>query len=382
GVASLFAMSGMGTSMLRYIPEYIGKYSINAGTALYKKFIFLTFVFTSIVAISLYYLSDIIANNIFHKSELSFFITLTAGTLIFNSINGINRMMIRSVKKIKLFAMLEFLPKVISLILLLVMTFRYYDKYNLVYITYVTTILMTVIISGYMFVILKKPIKTEAPYSLPSYNNIISTSFPMLLTGGLSLVIGQTQIIMIGALRTADELGVYSVVLSLATLSVFILNSINVIAAPKFSELHHAGKIEELQYVAQKSSKLIFWTTLPIFLVLLFFGKFILNIYGEEFLVGYIPLILLVIGQFVNSASGSVGYFLNMTGYQKQYRNIILCSMIINVSINYLLIPNYGIGGAAIASLSSMVFSNVMAVYFIKCKLNFYMFYFPWISKY
>ncbi|MGZ5471932.1 MAG: lipopolysaccharide biosynthesis protein, partial [Nitrososphaeraceae archaeon] len=68
GVASLFAMSGMGTSMLRYIPEYIGKYSINAGTALYKKFIFLTFVFTSIVAISLYYLSDIIANNIFHKS--------------------------------------------------------------------------------------------------------------------------------------------------------------------------------------------------------------------------------------------------------------------------------------------------------------------------
>jgi O-antigen/teichoic acid export membrane protein len=380
-IASLLGMLGMGTSMLKYIPEYIGKYSINAGVALYKRFIFLTFIFSSLVGIALYFLSTIIADTIFHKPNLAFFISLAAGMVVFSSLNGINKMMLRSVKKIKLYAMLEFLPKVISLVLLLIMTFMYYEKYNLIYIAYGTTIVMTLITSVYMIIFLMTLSKNPQSFVLPDYKNIISISFPMFLTGGVSLIIGQTEIFMIGVFRTANELGIYSVVLALATLPIFILRSINVIAAPKFSELYHAGKMDELQYVAQKSSKLAFWMALPVFLALIFFGQLILNIYGEKFLVGYIPLMFLVAGQFINSTSGSVGYFLNMTGYQKEYRNMIIGSMIINVIINYLLIPKYGIVGASIASLASMSFSNIAAIFFIKHKLNFYMFYLPYISK-
>jgi O-antigen/teichoic acid export membrane protein len=383
GIAGLFSLFGLSTAMLRFVPEYITKYSLDTGILVYKKIMTLALILTSVVSLILYFSSDLIAVKIFHKDELIFFISILSIILAFRTIYSLNMSMIRILKKIKLFAIFEFTPKLVSLILLLILTFLFYNKYNLVYISFSIPVIMALLTTIYLIFYLIQLRSQERPFfhHLPSYKKIFSVSFPMMIASGMSLIIGQTDIVMLGLFRSSEEVGIYSIVLSLSLITTFILNSINVIIAPKFSELFHAGEAEELKYIAQKATKLAFFSTLPILIFLLLFGRFFLSLYGSDFVFGYLALIFLVFSQFINAATGPVGYFLDMTGHQKKFRNIIIFSAILNILLNYILIPNYGIHGAAFASMLSVVLWNITAMFYIKKLYGFYIIYIPYFSK-
>jgi len=172
--------------------------------------------------------------------------------------------------------------------------------------------------------------------------------------------------------------GYYAIAVNLATLTAFILYAVNSIVGPKFSVLFHSGKMDELFYVAKKSARLIFWATVPILLSFVVFGKPILRIlYGHEFGVVYPSLVILVLGQFVHSISGATGLFMNMTGKQKVLRNIMLFAALTNISLNLLLVPEYGISGAAIAAMVSISAWNITALLYIKIKFGRTTGYFP-----
>ena len=203
----------------------------------------------------------------------------------------------------------------------------------------------------------------------------------MFLTSAMGVVITQTDIIMLGIYTTIQEVGIYAIVIKFALLTTFVLSSINTIVAPKFAELYYGNQLDILEKVVKKSSKMIFYSTLPIIIGLVIFGEFVLGLFGEEFVAGYTSLTILVFGQFINTSVGSVGYLMNMSGYQKEFNYIMMTSAIINILLNMILIPKYGISGAAIASVISLIFWNMVSVIFIKIKLNFYTGYLPIIGN-
>jgi O-antigen/teichoic acid export membrane protein len=191
----------------------------------------------------------------------------------------------------------------------------------------------------------------------------------MLMTQSLGFVIGQTGVIMLGIFRAEAEVGYYSVAVKLATLTAFVLQAINSMAGPKFSELFHAGKIDELFYVAKKSAKLIFWTTAPVLFALLVLGKPVLGLlFGKEFAIAYGALVLLTLGQFVNSICGSTGIFLNMTGDQNSLAKVVLIAAVINIGLNGLLVVPLGMVGSAIAATISLAFLNIYILVLIKAR--------------
>ena len=102
-----------------------------------------------------------------------------------------------------------------------------------------------------------------------------------------------------------------------------------------------------------------------------------MSLFGVEFISGSNVLIIISIAQFVNAISGSVGYIMQMTDNQVIFRNVILIASLINILLNYLLIPMYGINGAAVATLISMIFWNLTLIIYIKKKLGFLTVYFP-----
>ena len=83
-------------------------------------------------------------------------------------------------------------------------------------------------------------------------------------------------------------------------------------------------------------------------------------------------MVILIVGQMMNAFAGSVGYLLNMTGGQKIMRNIAGIAALLNIVLNTLLIPSYGINGAAYASAISLASWNVLAVIYIKQHYGFY----------
>ena len=86
-------------------------------------------------------------------------------------------------------------------------------------------------------------------------------------------------------------------------------------------------------------------------------------------------------GRLISSFSGSVGNILQMTGNQNIYAIILLIGAILNVVLNLIFIPLYGINGAAIASMSSLIVWNLSMVLVVKQKFGFYTCYIPFIKR-
>jgi O-antigen/teichoic acid export membrane protein len=247
---------------------------------------------------------------------------------------------------------------------------------------YVYSAILAAIIGVFIFskvIKIKKDAKKST--SIYSYNKILNISFPMMLSSSFALLMGWSDILMLSYYKTTFDVGIYNSTLRLAALSGVVLIAVNAIATPKFVEYFSKKDTKGLEVTVKKSTKMIFFTSTPILLILIIFSKQILSFFGDEFIIGYLALTYLCISRFINGISGSVGYIMQMTDQQKTYQNIIIIAFFINLVLNYLLIPSFGFNGAAIASSIAMVFWNITLVFIIKKRLGFWSIYIPFISK-
>ena len=102
-------------------------------------------------------------------------------------------------------------------------------------------------------------------------SNLLKVSFPLLLGQSMMLIMGKVDLLMLANMSTQESVGIYSIAVKVSMLSYMGLMAINSIAAPKFSELYASGKIDELKKIVQQSTKAIFWITLPVVLIFIFF---------------------------------------------------------------------------------------------------------------
>jgi O-antigen/teichoic acid export membrane protein len=206
---------------------------------------------------------------------------------------------------------------------------------------------------------------------------LVGHSLPMLMTNSMLMIAGWINTILLGIWSTESDVGIYSVVLKIATFGTFMLMSINSIATPRFAQLYAKGDMEQFRKYTAQTAKIIFLTSLPVFAGILLLNDWLLSLFGEEFKVGAMALVITMIGQSFNVFAGSVGAILNMTGHQKSFRNIITGSTIVNVIICFILIPKYGLLGSAIAGAVFMASWNLASLIYIKKKLGVDSFYNP-----
>jgi len=381
-LTTIFTVLGTGTSILRLIPEHLVKYSPRSAFQLYRKIQYFV-VGVSLLTGSLFlFFSGFIAETVFTKPHLRSYFAIASVFIIFKSLIQLNTQSMRGLRLIRVFAFMQVLPSLSMLLILVPITLFFFRQDNPIY-AMLASVAFTALTSVYIMdrAFKKKIGLNDCVYNMP-VKKILAISLPMLMTSTMSFVIGQTGVIMLGMFRSETEVGYYVIAVNLATLTSFILSAINSMAAPKFSELFHSNKMDDLFYVAQKSSKLVFWTTIPILVFLILIGRPLLSfLFGSDFVVAYWAMFFLVLGQFVNSISGSTGYFMNMTGHQTVFRNVMFLASVINVTLNLILIPDLGIQGAALAGMSSLIFWNVYLHIYIKSKYGRIVGYFPFIRR-
>lgn len=187
-------------------------------------------------------------------------------------------------------------------------------------------------------------------------------SMPLLLVGALYMLIGRIDMLMLGYFTTSDQVGIYGTVTNLAVLIVFSLQSVNTIFSPNIAELYELGDVEHLSDLLKTLTRWIFYISLAIYGMLVILGPDLLRLYGEEFIVGYASLLILAFGQLMNALAGSTGSILLMTGHQRWEVYNSLLVIILNIILNYFMIPVWGISGAAIASAISITVVNMLKV--------------------
>jgi O-antigen/teichoic acid export membrane protein len=84
----------------------------------------------------------------------------------------------------------------------------------------------------------------------------------------------------------------------------------------------------------------------------------VLAIFGPEFVIGVSSLVVLCIGRLFDTAVGSVGVVLRMTGHSRVVLVDSLLLLALSLALNGVLVPRYGILGAALAGSVCVVFVN------------------------
>lgn len=377
----IFSLMGTHVSILRFLPEHIAKYSYSSAQNIYIKMTKIISLSSIVFFMFIYIFVDYIAEFIFHKSYLAPLLVLASVFIIVQSLMTLNTRALRALKALEIFALFQLLPSVFNLIILLIMTFVFYHVHNPIYSQFITYFIIMVLLLYIVNKIFKKQEIANQNNLELTYQDILKVSFPMFLSSGMTVIIAQSDIIMLSTMVSEKEVGIYAIAAKLALLTAFINAAINTISAPKFAELFHSNKNATLEKIAKKTSKLIFLSTLPISVFLIVFGEYFLSFFGDEFIEAYNALVFLTIGQLFNASVGLVGSFLNMTGHEKVFRNIVLFGGSLNILLNYFLIPIYGIEGAAIASMSSIIIWNLLALWFIYKKFGFFIGYVPFLVK-
>lgn len=373
-VFGLTSTLGVNNAIIRLIPKYKRKYSSSSIYFIFKKSFKIVFILSLISGFVFFISSSFISHTIFSNKQLEILLPIAAIFVIPQAIMTISNETLRALKKIKLFAFNQLVYSIVFLIILLLLTQLNFNLYNPIYAVFASIFLVSIIVFLSVFNLLKK--KYSFDKQSVKGKQIISLALPMFMTSSMHLIIANIDIWFLGIMLTEEYVGIYAVAIKLTLLSSFVLTAFNGIIAPKFSELFYSGKISDLKSVARYSSKLTLWITLPMTAILIFFGKSILGFWGEAFEIGYLALVMLAIAQLVNVAAGSVGLFLEMTGNQKVFRNIVFIGGILNIVLNVVLIPQYGINGAAFASMISISFWNIAASIYIKKTFGFSISYF------
>jgi O-antigen/teichoic acid export membrane protein len=173
-------------------------------------------------------------------------------------------------------------------------------------------------------------------------------------------VINQIDMVILGALRGKDAAGIYAAAQNCAPLISLVLISVNAILGPIIARLYALGQIKQLQRMVTRSARIVVIFSLPVTFVFICFGHRVLWLFGEDFMAGHWALAILSIGQFVNAAMGSVGLILVMMEQEKEVAKGFSLGILINLILNILLIPRWGIEGAATATATSIIFVNIL----------------------
>ncbi len=180
-------------------------------------------------------------------------------------------------------------------------------------------------------------------------------SWPLFLTGILNLVVGWTDTFMLGFYSNSADVGIYNAALPTSQLIILILKSISVIFLPLATEAFSKGQEERLREIFHISYRWVFLATLPLYLFMVFFAQpIIVLMFGAKYAAGAGALVVLSTGFFFSMLSGPSQKLFNSVGRTKLVLGLTASAALINVAMNAVLVPRFGIIGAAGATAISL----------------------------
>jgi O-antigen/teichoic acid export membrane protein len=196
-----------------------------------------------------------------------------------------------------------------------------------------------------------------------SIKELVKLSLPLFWSNFIMQGSTWATTLIIGIYLPKQDVGMFDASNRLANLLTIVLYAVNSISAPKFAEF--AANKQLLEKNVQHSSKLIFIGTIPLFVLMLIGGPFMLNfLEHQEINIQNANLIFFIIlfSQLINNLSGSVTLLMQMTGYHKVNQNICLLSFIFTTSMLFFVTPVYGLIGASLVTGLNIILKNIASV--------------------
>jgi O-antigen/teichoic acid export membrane protein len=217
-----------------------------------------------------------------------------------------------------------------------------------------------------LFLLFKKYNKTyDSHYKKDNFKFIIKYSLPVTLSTVSLYLLSSIDIFFLKYFFGDNYVAYYSVAFKIISFISVAINAIGLSVATALAYNYKKGDFDALKKIVNSSAKLIFYFSMTFSVFVLIFSELILSVFGKEYLISQETLIFLIIGNLVASISGNTYMYLLMTNKGKVLGKLIFSAAIINVVLNFVLIPSFSLKGAAISSIISILFWNYLGAYFI-----------------
>lgn len=357
---------GLNQALARYIPEFRVKHKYNAiKTAIAS--VFLWQLLSSLVFGSLLFIfSSFLAKDYFKDASAALILKIFIIYILFSMLVMFLQSIFQGFQKIKLYSVGEPLRNILMLLLVILFLSLGLGVFAPVYAFALSWVLIFVLLVSFFartFNVLR--------YKIKEFKNItrimFAFGFPVMLTAIGAKLIARIDTLMLTYFTTLDQVGIYNVVLPTAMLFLFFSDSISAVAFPIISELWAKNDMEKLAEWLKLIYKYSFVFVAPALLAVFAFSDlFIRLFFGEAYVPGATALRILLIGALFFIMARFNHVTLSGIGKPAIVTKIILSAAAANFVLNLILIPLFGIGGAAAATAASYLLVLFLSVHATK----------------
>ena len=360
------SLMGTNQSIIYYSGLLNARKSIESIRSIYSEMLKIIFTLSLIIlGFFIIFFNESIINGIFKNRESYSLILKTILTLVFFAVTMLNIDTIRALKKTILSEMYRSIFRYLPVLIFAIILLKTDNEELLVEAYLLGFLLLSLFSSIRVYMLFKKIDKPNDKSESFTITEIFKTSSPMALSAIAYFIMQSIDIIILSIYEGFDQIAYYSVSVKLAMLTALALMSVNIVIAPRIAEIYENQKMQKLQMLIKHSTRIIFLISICVLSVLFFFSEEILGLFGQGYVIANNALLFLLAAQFFNAVSGPGAIYLNMTGRQKTLNKILVSALIINISLNFYLIPTQGINGAAIATLASLIIWNTITTVLI-----------------
>lgn len=350
----IFGRFGIDAATTRFVAQYRKQEAHDKVLGVFNLGIRIVFRLAIALTILLIIAAPFIAKYAYNDPSLTLQFQIIALGIIFFVLSGVIEEGLRGMKKIKEFTWINNVSTQALLIILLLIGLMLEDQTYILNASYVISLAFTFLL-GYIYWNKYKP-KDIKPASAITKKELMQVSLPLLSAKYLTILYTMLATPILAAYVSNADVGIFNAAVRLTAFATMPLIAINNITGPKFAEAYGDNDTKQIKKNIMISTRMIFWSCMPIMVVFFLFPKFLLGVWGEEFTShqAILTFNIINIGQVINFATGPVTQLLNMTGRQKITQRYALITTITSIALSFVFIPEWGLGmgmvGAALAT--------------------------------
>lgn len=188
----------------------------------------------------------------------------------------------------------------------------------------------------------------------------------------MSLAVQWAAVLVAGVYLESTDLAFLTTAQRTSILISFVLLVIGPVVAPRIARFWVEKRITEIRRLSILSTRAMIFLVFPLSVVMVVWSKPVMALFGDEFTQASHLLSIMVLGQLVNVSTGVVGYLLNMTGHEVDYRRVSLYSGLFSIIVSFFFTWQWGAVGAASAIALGLAVQNVGAMYMVRKRLGFW----------
>jgi O-antigen/teichoic acid export membrane protein len=379
---ALFRNFGLGAALIKHVPEYRVKEKFD----LVKSTVIVTGVWRIAISLVLAFVffafSDFLAVKYFHTLSASIILKLLSIFFFLSVFIDMTRNLFEAFQKPFWFPFVDFAKNAfVFVFVLLFLSFGFG----------ILSPVFAYIIMALIVPLLFLPVLLRV-FNFSKYKLIFSKRFgkklfffglPFVFVSISAIVISQVDTLLLTYFRSLGEVAVYNVVLPLSMILLQFSSALAVILFPMCSELWAKGEKENLVKIINSIYKYSYAIIIPLGLVVFAFTPLILeSFFGREYVQGALAMRILLMGVILYTIANVNQYVLAGIGKPKITAKIVGIVALFNFSGNLILIPYYGIVGAAIMTTLSYALALVLSLKYLHKYIELKIDYTSWVKMF